>query len=592
MMDNGAIFRRVLFLILLVGLVFLHLIALFKGLSEPTAMDQAQIGRETARGNFLDTKFIRPIALYQGQSAKEGNLSESGLHDTYHAPLNPIILSAVLKAVGADDFEAFQMGENQTVYTLDRVVAGVSTVAFIIGVALSYILAVRVFDAKIGGVTALLMILSSVFWEFSLSGLPQMVMLIFFTGGLLAIYRGLELQEGNRSGLGHLIVGSVLFGLLALTHWLAVWLVVGLAVFAALAFRPRGVGALVVSGVLLAMVGFFLFVNYQWTANPTGTAGLTLFGGLTGDPSAMMRTLDPSTDSNIVFFLLKSLLLNTITNALTQVNQLYMNLGAIAAAPIFFLALLHPFKRKIIGQFRWLILLMFIASIFGVAVFGTSDRVLDPNQIQILFAPIMTAYGLAMISILWSRLKFQHEGTLIRHGHFLIVVLISSGPMMLSIPKKMIQGLRAQGQGIEWPYYPLIKNRLLSGETEGTDVIVSDQPWAVAWYADRLSVWVPRKLEEFEAIEELATENGLRVSGIYLTPTSFEENPLYGGSSFAAREELAPLMLDGPSLMMAPEGFRGTRFLSRELSDINTRYPRTVPFFAGRLTYYTVPEIN
>ena len=79
-----------------------------------------------------------------------------------------------------------------------------------------------------------------------------------------------------------------------------------------------------------------------------------------------------------------------------------------------FLALLHPFKRASIANFRWAILLMWISAALGMAFFGISKDPLDPNQLHLLFAPIMTAYGLAFISILWSRLEFVASTPILR----------------------------------------------------------------------------------------------------------------------------------------------------------------------------------
>ena len=67
----------------------------------------------------------------------------------------------------------------------------------------------------------------------------------------------------------------------------------------------------------------------------------------------------------------------------------------------------------------------FVGSI-GMALFGLTAQSTDSNQLHILFSPIMTAYGLAFFSILWSRLEFTGSGGLLRHA-----ILSSSS---LSVP--------------------------------------------------------------------------------------------------------------------------------------------------------------
>src|SRR5688572_17362170 len=109
-LDKGIIIRRSLFFVILLSLTLGNLFVLFKGLNSPQAMDQAQISREIARGNGLTTKFIRPVAYYQAQKAQNGTtVSFQGFQDTYHSPLNPLLNAAVLKLVGADKADAWQM---------------------------------------------------------------------------------------------------------------------------------------------------------------------------------------------------------------------------------------------------------------------------------------------------------------------------------------------------------------------------------------------------------------------------------------------------------------------------------------------------
>ncbi len=77
-------------------------------------MDQAQIAREIARGDGFTTKIIRPLAYWQAEQASRGHRSPfEGFRDTYHAPLNPLILGAVLKLVGADDAESLADGRQR-----------------------------------------------------------------------------------------------------------------------------------------------------------------------------------------------------------------------------------------------------------------------------------------------------------------------------------------------------------------------------------------------------------------------------------------------------------------------------------------------
>lgn len=595
-MDAPVLIRRLLFFVLLFGLVFFYLVLSFKGLTSAKGIDQAQIGREIARGNDATTKMIRPLAIWQAEeNTGNGEINLDQIHDTYHSPLYPYLLGAVIKAVGGDDFDKFQMVEDErTIYRLDRVIAAVSVICFLVAIGINYLLISRIFDVRIAGVTALLMALCDLNWKFTHTGLPQMLMLLLFSCALFFIYRAVEASIDNRATIGSILLAAVFLALLALAHWLTLWISIGFVLYAAFFFRPKGAAALSVIGVILVFSLYFVGKNLEWTGSPAGTAGMSLYGGLLETEDNIMRTNDPSEETYAVLYNLNSLILNTTTSLLKQTDQLYSNLGAILAAPLFFFALLHPFKRESIAQFRWIILLMWFVGSIGMALFGLTDQSTDANQLHILFSPIMTAYGLAFFSILWSRLEFTGAGGLLRYGHFVIVILVSAGPLILSIPQAMRSGLVSdkQTRPVWPPYWPSILSRTLHEATSEKDIIFSDQPWAVAWYADRCSIWLPKKVSEFEYLEKLVEDHQeLTSAGILMTPSSFKDNPLYKSGHFGGSEEFAALMLDGPSVGATAGGTRGLRSQAPLLSSVLARYPESKHLFPFRLVYYSKKPI-
>ena len=596
--DNATLISRILFFLVLFGLVSFYLILSFKGLTSEKGIEQAQIGREIARGNNNTTKVIRGAAYWQAKEAGK-DIDLTAFHDTYHSPLNPYIYAAVLKAVGGDDFEKFQMNEDmKTVYALDRVISAVAVILFLIAVGINYLLISRIFDVRIAGATAILMILSDLMWKFTQTGLPQMLMLLLFSCALFFIYRTLEASIENRGDISSLVIAAVFLSLLALSHWLTIWIILGFVIYAAFFFHPKGISGFMILGILLMFSGYFLVKNMEWTGNPGGTAFLSLYGGLTQSESVIMRTSDPAEQTYTIVYNLNSFLINTTSSMLRQVNELYNNLGSILVAPLFFFALLHPFKREAIAKFRWIVLLMWVMGTLGMAIFGLSESNLDPNQLHILFSPIMTAYGLAFVSILWARIELPAGGILMRYGHFAIVILISAGPLILKFPRETINALVSSGasKSVWPPYWPPVFSRTLHNATDDDDVIFSDQPWAVAWYADRISIWLPRKVEEFEDLEKLATDQELSVAGIVITPMSFKGDVLFSQVPFGYSEDFAPLMLDGPTrgALSRAKTSRGGMVSpgllakqSQNLRPIMNKYPEVTDLFSNRIYYYS-----
>ena len=581
--------RRSIFFVLLLGLAITSIFITFRGLSSPRGMEQAQVAREIARGNGFSTKVIRPITLWQmeeNHQDEEAIASLKKFPETYHAPINPCVYAAVLKAVDGGNQERWKMPQKSNIYQLDRVIAGTCVIFFIIAIGINYLLISRIFDTTIASVVAILMVFCELMWKFSQSGMPQMLMLMLFSCAMFFLWIGIENAANHKRAITPVIVAGLFLCLLILTHWITIWIYFGFVIFAAIYFKPRGIIAGALIGMLLVLV---LPIAYLIYSSPTGslfgTAYYAIHNGLGSSQDDIMRSLSPA-DHELG---LKSLLINIMATTLGQISNLHAYLGAILAAPLFFIALLHPFKRQALAMFRWPLLLMWALAGIGMSIYGLKDESMDSNQIHILFAPLMSAYGLAMISILWARLGISQRIDSLRHAHLIIIVAISAGPMLLSIPQNVRLGLRAEGIGgfPHWPpYYPKAINHALAENTTAKDVVISDVPWAVAWYADRTCVWLPQNLDQIQKIESLAIEQHTPVSGILITPYSFNSESIMSiATPKGSYGELYPLVFNVWGRMALAKPFMDTHEAFKPLS---RRYQHEHPMISyGFMTYYS-----
>ena len=584
--DTSRVIRRTTFFVLVAGLAITSIFFTFRGLSSPRGMEQAQIGREIARGNGYTTKVIRPIVFWQMEQADQDAPSLQNFPETYHAPGNPYVYAAVLKATGASDQDSWRIPEKSNIYQLDRVIAATSAIFLLISIGINYLLVSKMFDTTIASVMAVLMLLCELMWKLSQSGLPQMLMLMLFSCAMFFLWRAFENSERNRSPLSAVLTSGVFMCLLVLTHWLTLWIYIGFVVIAAIYFRPRRI----ITASLIGMIALFVLptVHFLYTSNTgsmLGTAYYAIHNGLGLSEDTILRSLSPE-DKGLGF---RGLLFNIMESTLRQIADLYRNMGAILAAPLFFLALLHPFKRIPLANFRWALLLMWICAGIGMSVFGLKHEEMDPNQIHILFAPLMAAYGLAMLSVLWSRLPMVQNHRSLRYSHFIIIAVISAGPMLLSIPKDLKMGLLAEGYGgyPQWPpYFPRVYNHTLADNTTEQDVIISDVPWAVAWYADRISVWLPENLEQIEEIESLAQNQGTPISGILITPYSFNDEKIMDvGAPNTSYGKLYPLVFNSWARFGGAPHFIETH---KDFKPLAKRYPYRHPLFSyGYITYHS-----
>ena len=583
--DAGILIRRSLFVLILIILTIGNLFTLFRGLNSPHAMDQAQIAREIARGNGFATKFIRPVAYGEASEHKQNPVPFTNFKDTYHSPLNPLLTAAVLKMVGADNPEKWTMDNNEVIFPLDRVIATVSTLCFLLAIGVSYLLISRIFDPKIAGVTAILMLFSDTFWNYALSGLPQMLMLLLFSSAIYFVYKAVEDASEGRSPFAPALIAGVFFTLLAMTHYLAVWIALGYIIFAAVAFRPRGIVGISILLVLIIPSVFIIYRNLGITGTPFGTAFLNLYNGLGGgNEDQIMRgtSLEGSPLLDRGFFS------SIVRTTLLQTTSFIPFLGGIIVAPLFFISLMHPFKRPSIANFRWAILLMFAFTAFGLSIFGVSTTPLDPNQLHLLFAPLMTAYGIAFISILWSRLPIVTSAPMLRNVHYMIIIAICALPMIISLPMKVRMGLNNKDRGgvPHWPPYfaPVLTLGPKKWLSE-SQICFSDQPWAIAWYSDRMSIWLPQNRTDFVDLERKAATLKTPITGIHISPSSH-------GSGTAAEvaakyKEFTSLVLDGQVFLATyPPGLT-IYDKDQKIEEILRRYPYRAPMLGMDMVYYS-----
>jgi hypothetical protein len=136
------------------------------------------------------------------------------------------------------------------------------------------------------------------------------------------------------------------------------------------------------------------------------------------------------------------------------------------------------------------------------------------------------------------------------------MLVISSGLFLFQLPKQLYMGIWTSARGIPHfpPYYPAAMNGKLHNMSNDRDLIVTDQPWGVAWYADRKALWMPRSIEELTRnLEPIFHRSGQAMQGFLITPSSHSMQS--GGISGIIREsgDFAPLVLEGKLLMMTPK---------------------------------------
>jgi hypothetical protein len=510
--------RLILLIALIAALYTTVILDQFKGLDSGKGMDQAQIGRQIASGHGFTTKFLRPMA-YNQFVTHLGAFPAGDIPDTYNAPLNPFVDSLLLRLTRS----SWPMTDKDIVYTSDRIIAGGSLLFFLLSVGVNFTTAKRLFDRRLALLGMALILVCDRFWDFALTGLPQNLMVLIFSLVTYCLVRAIENNVAGERAYLWLALSGVGFGLLILAHGLAVWILVGALVYIGFAFWPRNgpwwlralIHPLWIPLIIaLAMEGPWLLRLYRLTGNPFGVALYSGFGQLIGTESQVMRSFHLDT-TELTFSWFRS---KVQSQTIAQLSNIYFYLGHSPVAPVFFVSLLHVFKRRETASFRWCLFLMWLFAVLGMSLFGLAgEGDTSANDLHVLFIPLTIFYGCAFLLVLWSRLVAERPEVglrLVRWTFFAGVWLLSAFPLAHTL-------ITTSGR-VQWPPYCPPYIALLGGKdgwTNPDEIITSDMPWAVAWYADRECIWLPDKISTFMDLNDYDRLHA-PIVGLYLTPVS------------------------------------------------------------------------
>ena len=501
--------KRALAVVVVAALAGFYLSVEFRGLATSQAMDQAQIGRNIASGQGWRTDLARPLAVGQLQ-ANGKNPAERVWYDTYHAPLPPLVDAVALRAVKA----RWKMTSRDVIYVGDRAIAAVSIALFLASLVILYITAARLFDARLALLATSLVLICDTIWQYSLSGLPQMLLLFLFNATVYALVRAVDAQSaGGRVGVW-LAAAGLGFGLLALSHALTIWIFAAALLFSTLFFRPRVWAAVIVLVAFAVIYTPWLARNYAISGNPGGVAVYSILHDIAGTEAGHMRSVDVNwSDIAPGHFRNK-----IVTNMTSQVGRIMEHLGWSVVALMFFAGLLHAYKRPGTSALRWLVLAMWAGAVVGMAFYGINEEQgVAANQLHLLFIPIMTCYGLAFLLVQWNRLEIDFR--LARIGFITALFILCGLPMLFTII------MPSNKAGVRWPPYVPPYIAVLNDWIKPEEIIASDMPWAIAWYADRRALWLPETVKAMTEFGDYGVLGG-PVNGLYLTPISGSQNKL------------------------------------------------------------------
>jgi hypothetical protein len=479
-----------------IALLYVHYRLMFPGLTNPDALDFAQVGRNLHEGRGFVTYVLRPLALTHGSDALRQP-------DLVHGPLYPFLLAMAFGALSAKD----------------NVVALVSGLFYLLMIPVIYQLGTRVFNREVGIAAALAVAFNSLILEYATSGLPITLYIFLFTSLLLVLFnlaawRRKREQQPTPAAPAlpklQLVLAGILTGALYLTDPIFAW-ILPLVIVAALWIVP--VRRAAAAAHLLLPLGFlvlpWMIRNGVLSGNPVfGLRGMEVWMDTRTYPGNLAYRIEPGgvVPSGLLFQeVLRKLAtgFGTVIETLPQITASWL-------LAFFIPSLLFRFSDSAATTLRNLLVTAFALILLGTLIFGVE------MPLFVSLMPAMLVFSIAFLMHLLRQAQVSRSGGMVVAG---LAALVVAYPLFKTL------ALEPRVQPL-----PEVASAKAFGQVGQRDqVSVSDQPWLVAWHADRPAIWVPASDNQLKVMKERFPET----RWLFLTPStrsfSQEWDSIYSG---------------------------------------------------------------
>jgi hypothetical protein len=531
----GSRYLRVVALVLgVVALAFLYDIRAYRNLAAPEAMDAAQLARNVSEGRGYTTLFLRPFSLYLVQNHNQANTPfaltntvtdfaqiKAAHPDLANPPVYPLLLAGLMKVLPFDYKvnlkKAFWTNNgNFWRYQPDFFIAIFNELLLLVVVVLTFYLARNLFDSNVAWLSAILTLGCDQFWKFSTSGLSTMLLLVIFLGlTMLLLEIGRSARESEpRAGwlLGLAVAVGFLTGIGALTRYAFGWTIIPVVLFLLMFSGKKNLP------LILAALAAFALVLTPWiirneavSGTPFGTAGYAVVGGTFVFPRFQLeRSIHPE-----------------LTQAMTltpYVQKLFVNMrdlltgdllksGATWAGVLFFGGLFLGFRSTGARHVRYFLLMclaiLIVAQSLGRTQLSDLTPEINSENLLVLLVPLVFIFGASFFFTLLDQMTLPL--VLLRYAVITGFVGLCCLPLAFT--------LWSSARPLVYPPYYPPEIQQTANWMKPDELMMSDVPWAVAWYGDRQCVWNTLDAQvDFFAINDYMKP----VQALYFTPLTMD----------------------------------------------------------------------
>lgn len=516
--------RRVLLVLAGFSLTLVYSWKQFHGLPNEWTMQQAELGRQIARGEGFTTLVNYP-QTYAVLKQRGERFSERKLYpELHHAPLYALTLAGVFAVLPKSVWE--HMPEPPGGWAPDYVILLVNVLLLWVGFWLVWKLARRLFDERAAVIATFGAVASVTIWQQTIvmSGLPLLMVLM---AGLFNVVASLEdtaedVPAVSRALLLRVAALGALGALLFLTEYSAGLALAVLAGYLAwrMAGAARAPALAVFAAAALLVVTPWLVRNVLVVGHPLGLAWQNL-ALKADDTTAMPSTLRNTSTTDAPGIDLKKLGNKGLTGMERNLKERIWSGGGMLLTAFFIAGLAYQFKHGPTNRTRWCFAAVMLVLLAGQPFFNSGE---SPRLPAYYLAPLIVVFGAGFFMVL-----VDSQARLAQHWKWAAAALI----LLQALP--LVRDC-LEPRKIHFHYPPYFPNLFMEMRRDvstrfmkHTGVAV-DVPAGAAWYG-QLRVWAkPERLRDFYEI----TVQEQTVGALLLTSTTLDR-PFF--TELAARRE-------------------------------------------------------